>query len=660
MRDSALSRRGFFSLSALPLFGQAASPRKPRRDSFFGLHFDLHPQEHDTALGRDVTEAMIERLLDAARPDYVQYDAKGHAGWLGWPSAVGPSSPGIVKDSLRIWRDVTARRGVALYIHFSGVWDSEAVKRKPEWAQLDRDGKPDGRNTSTFGPYVDELMIPQLREAASKYDLDGVWVDGECWSVRPDYSPAALKAWGRDQAPRGPEDEGWQEWLEFHRARFREYVKHYVDEMHKSHPKLQVASNWLYSTYVPEDPVLPVDFLSGDYLGNASISRARLEARYLAQTGKPWDLMAWGFQQAQSNPVGHVHKPAVQLQQEAGVVLAQGGGFQVYYQPSRAGHFDDAHVRVMGEVGGFCRARESVSHKTETVPQIGVVMSRESLYQTTNRLFGGWGRAADPAVGWLDALVACQWSADVLPDWKLTRIAGEYPFIVLPDWPGTGERTIEVLLRYAEKGGKLLIAGARNASLAAAALQLKTVGEAREQAAYIGGGEVLGNHKGLWLDVEAGDWRVIERRFPALDSSRGGSPAALARAWGQGEVIVVPGPTGVIYAGTHAPAIRDFVRRLIAPRFKPLVEVEAPPTIEVALRRKGGRLLVHLLNCTGMQVAGEWAAIDYVPSVGPVRLRFAGAAPRRVELLPEGRELTAPYQVERLDIHAVVSVQSSR
>jgi len=43
---------------------------------------------------------------------------------------------------------------------------------------------------------------------------------------------------------------------------------------------------------VPEEPELPVDFLSGDYLGNASISTARLEARYLSQTGRPWDLMA--------------------------------------------------------------------------------------------------------------------------------------------------------------------------------------------------------------------------------------------------------------------------------------------------------------------------------------------------------------------------------
>ena len=198
----------------------------------------------------------------------------------------------------------TARHGVALYIHFSGVWDTQAVTRHPEWARLDAKGKPDGRNTSTFSPYVDELMIPQLREAATLYDIDGAWVDGECWSVQPDWSPAAVaaykKATGRPDVPQGPNDAHWLEFLEFNRQRFRDYVKHYVDALHQSHPKFQIASNWLYSTMVPERPSLPVDFLSGDYLGNAAISRARVEARFLAQAGLPWDLMAWGFQDRKS------------------------------------------------------------------------------------------------------------------------------------------------------------------------------------------------------------------------------------------------------------------------------------------------------------------------------------------------------------------------
>ena len=131
----------------------------------------------------------------------------------------------------------------------------------------------------------------------------------------------------------------------------------------------------MYTTLVPERPTLPVDFVSGDYLGNAAISRARLEARYLSCSGEPWDLMAWGFQSGRSNPVGPIHKSSVQLKQEAAVVLAQGGGFQIYYQPTRAGKVDDRHIDVMAKVAKFCRARQQFCHQSETVPEIGVLFS---------------------------------------------------------------------------------------------------------------------------------------------------------------------------------------------------------------------------------------------------------------------------------------------
>ena len=162
-------------------------PRVTRRDAFFGLHFDLHPHAEDTVLGRDITDANIDKLLIRVAPDYIQYDCKGHAGYTGYPTKVGWPSPGIVKDSLAIWRKVTARHGVP------GI-------------------------TSVFGPYVDELLIPQLREAATAYDLDGAWVDGECWAAVLDYSPAAVKAWRTAlccgpaiKPPKKPSDPLWLE-----------------------------------------------------------------------------------------------------------------------------------------------------------------------------------------------------------------------------------------------------------------------------------------------------------------------------------------------------------------------------------------------------------------------------------------------------------------
>ena len=90
------TRREFLAgTAALPsLLAQTAPPRLARRDCFFGLHFDLHPNKSDTALGRDLTDAMVDSLLERVKPDYVQYDCKGHAGYLGFPSKTGAFGAG--------------------------------------------------------------------------------------------------------------------------------------------------------------------------------------------------------------------------------------------------------------------------------------------------------------------------------------------------------------------------------------------------------------------------------------------------------------------------------------------------------------------------------------------------------------------------------------
>ena len=104
-------------------------PRLRRSESFLGIHFDYHMNERCTEVGKTVSRRMVERIIDAVRPDYVQCDCKGHRGLCSYPTRVGHPAPGFVRDQLRIWRDVTARRGVALYMHYSGVWDNEAVAR---------------------------------------------------------------------------------------------------------------------------------------------------------------------------------------------------------------------------------------------------------------------------------------------------------------------------------------------------------------------------------------------------------------------------------------------------------------------------------------------------------------------------------------------------
>ncbi len=662
-----LSRRQLLaSLAAFPLpsLVRGSTGKLARKDCFFGLHFDLHPSKSDTDLGRDVTPAMVENLLARVQPDFVQYDCKGHAGYLGFKSRTGTSSPGIVKDSLEIWRRVTEQHGVGLYIHFSGVWDAVAVAEHPEWARVKPDGKPDDRLTSTFGPYVDKLMIPELEEAISRYSLDGAWIDGECWAVAPDYGERAQQLFrertGVAELPRKKDDPGWLDFLELNREQFRRYVRHYIDELHRLHPGVQIASNYLYSSYVPEWAEIPVDFLSGDFLGPTPVSSARLEARYLASTEVPWDLMAWGFV---SDRGSTVHKRPAQLEQEAAAVITQGGAFQIYHNPTRAGWIDDRVVDSLARIARFCAARREVSFKTKPVPQVAVLFSRHSLYSNTGRLFGGWGSAADPARGSVDALLAAGYSVEIIPDWKLADVA-QYPVVVVPDWNDIGAAVREAVSGYARNGGTLILFGAANARELAALTGIR-VTAVRERQSVVPGDSGFASVRGAWADVDPGSARVVGQRFPTYDTRANAAPGALAADCGSGKTVLIPGPIGTAYANFHAPALHEWLRAAMATVFRPMVEIEAPSHgVEVSVRRKGERLLVHLTNMTVMQAGPEFPVVDYVPPIGPLNVTVRlPARPSKVTWEPGANAVESTWQdgvlrasIPRLEIHGVIAI----
>lgn len=169
------------------------SKKLRREESFFGLHFDFHAQDDCRDIGKNTTYEMVEKIIEKADPDYIQCDCKGHRGLSSYPTKVGNPAPGVVTDGLKVWREVTEQFNVALFLHYSGVQDFEAVARHPEWACLNADGTPDDKATSIFGDYSDQLLIPQLKELAGEYGADGVWLDGECWGECRDYSERALQ-----------------------------------------------------------------------------------------------------------------------------------------------------------------------------------------------------------------------------------------------------------------------------------------------------------------------------------------------------------------------------------------------------------------------------------------------------------------------------------
>jgi hypothetical protein len=651
-----------------PGAAEAAFPRSaplPRQDAFFGLHFDLHPQAADTSLGADISAENIRDLLRRVRPDFVQYDCKGHAGWAGYPTAVGWASPGIVKDSLAVWRQATREAGVGLYIHYSGVWDSKAVAEHPDWARVDASGKRDPNATSVFGPYVDELLIPQLKEVAARYDLDGVWADGECWAAQLDWSPRALAAWtaetGYKDAPKDRTDPRWLDWKMFHRRAFERYLAHWIDAVHAADPSLQLTSNWMYTSFAPKPVEAKLDFLSGDYSPSLSVDRARVEARYLASTGMAWDLMAWGFDKGQG--LGWSIKPARHLEQEAAVVLMQGGGFQIYHTPTRSGYIVEPIIAQEEAVAAFCRAREAASHKSATVPQVALLLSSESLWDRSEAVFSP-GEAFIELEGALHALLNLHYSVDILAEHQLAPRLREFPLVVVPDSHKLTNAFRQALADYVVAGGNLLLLGEKCARLFEPILGVKLEGAPAQRTAELASASGVTSADGVWQKAALTTARAAAFIHPTRDTRKGGEIAATVNSFGKGKVAAVYGPVASVYFRSHHPWLRELIGALAAELFpEPAVKVEGPPGLDVSLRTtRDGRLSVHLLNTTGMPLPDRYGFTDFIPPLDGITVTLEAAKrPGAVTWVPDGGRLEWSWadgvlrvKIPRLDIHGVI------
>jgi hypothetical protein len=657
-------------------FENSSQPDRLRRaNSFFGLHFDFHASMADNEIGKTVTREMVEELILRVRPDYIQVDTKGHKGISSYPTDVGTRSGGYVGDQLKIWRDVTAEYGVALYGHHSGVADKAAIQKHPEWARIDDSNKPDTEMTSVFGGYADGLLIPQLKELRTKYGLDGVWIDGECWAVQFDYCDKTIerfrKATGINIIPRNPRDKGYYEFAEVCRAGFREYLRHYVDELHAFDKNYQVTSNWAFTSLMPEPVSADVDFISGDYMPFDSVNAARFEGRCIRSQGKPWDLMAWGFRHFDNASFNY--KTAVQLEQEAAAVLSLGGGFQIYFQQRHDGSIPKQPIAILEDVAKFCRARQPYCQGSSPIPQIALLYYGKGMYKAgTNlpRLFGHWGAnnaLTTPMQGVLLALLDSQYIVDITMEHHLRGQMEKYKAIVIPEWSDLDVQLKNELLDYARVGGSLLIIGSQASRQFADELNITPQGEPRMVDRWIEYTGRVGNLQTSLQDVVVKDPATVRCRLYNSMFCEGNSvPAATVANYGKGKIAAVYLNYGVRYYTARSIVQRDFLASIIREIFvDPVVEVSGSHLVEVVATRKNGSVYINLMNTGGNHSDKTIQVFDEIPAVGPldIKLRIA-EKPKKVILQPQGRVLDFNYKqglmkctLPRLGIYDIIEVR---
>jgi hypothetical protein len=407
----------------------------------------------------------------------------------------------------------------------------------------------------------------------------------------------------------------------------------------------------MYTTFAPKPVEAKLDFLSGDYSPSLSVDRARVEARYLASTGMPWDLMAWGFDKGQD--LAWSIKPAEHLMQEASVVLMQGGGFQIYHTPTRSGYLVEPIIAQEEAVASFCRARQAASHKSTSVPQVALLLSSESFWDRSDAVFAPWGDVFTELEGALHALLNLHYSVDILAEHQLQPRLKEFPLVVVPDSHRLTAEFRRALTDYVEQGGSLLLMGEKCARLFEPILGAEFEGAPVQRTAELASAGGVTNANGVWQKVRPTTARPAGSIHPTRDVRTGGEAAATVNAFGEGKVGAVYGPVASVYFRSHHPWLRDFIGSLTAELFPdPAVAVDGPPTLDIALRRTSdGRLSVHLLNTAGMPLPDRYGFTDFIPPLEGITLTIrAEARPRSVTWVPDGGRLEWSWAEGRLKV----------
>ena len=151
---------------------------------FRKLHFDMHTPAEVEAVGRDFDPDAFADAIASSGAEAVCYFSRCTYGWSYYPTEVGLPHPHLTRDLFGEGVQALKRRGVRVIAYYAiDSVPPPLAAAHPEWLARQADGTVwEGNGTSAnvclFGGFAEELMIPQFREIARRYPVDGFFLDG--------------------------------------------------------------------------------------------------------------------------------------------------------------------------------------------------------------------------------------------------------------------------------------------------------------------------------------------------------------------------------------------------------------------------------------------------------------------------------------------------
>jgi len=646
------------------------------RDALCKMHFDMHTPGDVENVARGFDGPAFARLLKDAGVEAVCFFSKCAYGWSYYPTRVGLKHPHLERDLLGEAVEACREAGIKFIAYYCiEILPPPLAERHPEWLAREADGSPH-LNSERYmfcpnGPAPGEIFLPQLKEIVTEYPVDGIFLDGYGALHHVCHCENCREAFG--EIPAGPAAPRRAEYLEWQKARLHELFSRAGEAVHSCRSDALLGVNWLGCIRYAEDIHDGIDYLTADYPVKdncalwTSYQLAGWAGRELPRDVMNARMLHWWTDWS--------CRPAEAIRAEFAASIAHGGTlFLGDVLPVDSAMPDADVIELAKDAFDFARERKGLLSGTEPLADVAVIMA------TDDRFGHGRGSAIDeaPLRGAFMALAEHGVTAHVLRECDLPDELEGYKAAVICGQAGISDRTANLLEGFVSGGGGLVVCGAAGEKIPglSGVLGIECADGPSWDRAYFRVPDEWASR--LWPDYERARPKVLVHGAPALVRPAGADaicplispgPIYQLRSRPPGDTTEYPALTMNAYGEGRAafcalPLARDlFARANVAAghvlaglvrAVAPLtVEVSAPASVQVALARREGQFVVHLLWYHAERRSGEPPIVNRIPDLHGVRLTVRDdRKPVRVVQEPGGRELewTAAGDAIKMDV----------
>jgi hypothetical protein len=626
--------------------------------AFYLLHEDHHTI--DTAeVGRDADPVETARLINLSRPEMIQIHAKGNPGWTTYPSRIGHTPPMLRRDVMAVWRGIADQYQYPFSAYFNLGRDGEIMNRHPEWNRSDATGKEIDRALCYHSGVAEEYLWPMIREIMAKYHPDGWWFDGSCFTVRLCYCDRCRSRFRQQTGidpPTATNEKGWSAYHEMQRQIYRECIRQTAEVVHQLDPQCLVAINWANSLRMPEKPDPGLAYLTGD-IGNR-VEGLSAEGHWYDGIGVPFDLMtqlntlSW-----QTNEDGvkarltMCPKPPIQIQQEMAIVVANGGRFNVWDNPTPESGLTPARHEFLAEhVAPWLAARKSLCLGSIRLPDVSVLNGAAAHYAVTDAsgpmCFNRRNNRIDGATSLLPRL---HLNYEMLGDWRLYEQDVRSPLLIVEHPKRLAKRELDSLTDFVRGGGKVLLSamgidhGNRHPLHQVFGIS-GVVGPTAAERLVV---NANGHSHSFEHHLFRSKLTTAETLLEVQDKAGSRHPFLTCNQFGDGEAYYFATPLLTAHGRNAVPMeLMRHIFEMVAPSTERRIWTDAPEFVEVVLRQQQSSTVLHLVNMASgeRQVVKsgrrQYVRIRSLPSVPPCQVSIRAAQkPAQVTLQPQGISL---------------------